>query len=293
MSGIQKFNENSTVKKFKENIKQLTDEINQLSEPISLSDSLLTKRQIAKRILIYSTDEPMEEEDAHLIIYGKLLYDKDNKLIEDDNKYPECVDKDNALKEDHTIYRDYVNDVQNKGMESYKKIINMGKDLKTLSTYTTLKSLFTSIEIVVAGIPILGTATIPSTLSSIATLVQNLQQTINSIKDISKYIEDLKYLLYIIKEDSIEKVFNPINTIILSIIGVIKIINGIKEKIDKITDFLGDSKDNMQKLKEKSLKEIEKDNELSDEQKQEEKRKVEENFYTILNDIENLPSYQI
>ena len=264
-----------------------------MSEPISLSDSLLTKRQIAKRILIYSTDEPMEEEDAHLIIYGKLLYDKDNKLIEDDNKYPECVDKDNALKEDHTIYRDYVNDVQNKGMESYKKIINMGKDLKTLSTYTTLKSAFTSIEIVVAGIPILGTATIPSTLSSIATLVQNLQQTINSIKDISKYIEDLKYLLYIIKEDSIEKVFNPINTIILSIIGVIKIINGIKEKIDKITDFLGDSKDNMQKLKEKSLKEIEKDNELSDEQKQEEKRKVEENFYTILNDIENLPPYQI
>jgi hypothetical protein len=293
MGSLKNLKDKQVIKEFNQNIKGLKVAIDDLSTPlgidIGIDNYVMTERQIAKNIMINSSDAPMSEEDAHLVVYGKLMYDNNGKLVDNEITNPECVDKDKAISDDHPILKDGVSDVKNKSLNSHKKIMSLGKDMGEHSKYLTMKTLFTSTEMVTSTIPVVGTVTIPSTLSSIVTLIQNLNILMGFIKDISLYLDDLKYLTYVIQEDALEAVFNPINGSIKTITNIINLINDVKDKLEKFTKFIGGSKDKMKKLKKDAIKNINKDDELTDDEKEMKIIETENQFEDLIKEVENLP----
>jgi len=120
MSGIQDLT--SSITKLDKQIHTLGTNINTLSSVSATKPkyALMTKRQIAKRIIMMGGDimgsipipnpptppplpggvpsppKPnlqMDEKTAHLTVYGKFLYGPDGKLIDNEELFPDCVAK--------------------------------------------------------------------------------------------------------------------------------------------------------------------------------------------------------
>ena len=89
------------------NIDELTEiihKLNEKSKPIDITIHLMTKRQIAKKIM-ETADPNADKKTIHIIVYGKYLTGATGKVIDDEVKYPECVDNKRAIKFSHPIFK--------------------------------------------------------------------------------------------------------------------------------------------------------------------------------------------
>ena len=131
--------------------------------PIKIEDLILTDLQIAKKMLMknlasststkenpdiksFNSEEDIEE-DAHLIIYGKLMLQTEgdypnkypapggnlsNIYVDNEVKYPECVDKQNGLPKDHPQkewIKDTIKKIKDAILQLGVKILDLGKEI--------------------------------------------------------------------------------------------------------------------------------------------------------------------
>jgi len=114
-----------------------------------IEPQLLTPRRIAKKIMITTCGivpgvggipsvPKIDEKTAHLAIYGKLMYDSDGQLIDDEVKHPECVNKIKFKKNDSTDNSDdndiypMKDKVKNMKLEVQNAIKAFGKKMEDL-----------------------------------------------------------------------------------------------------------------------------------------------------------------
>lgn len=279
-------NLNKEIKDLKENVDKLIN-----VGGINLPDFFLTDRQIVKKMMLLNQTPPVSEEDAHMVVYGKLLYDG-NKLVDNEVLHPECVDPDRAMDINHTIIKDSVYDMKNKVKNSFNTLKDKVKELKDDLKNLSLKSVFVSAELAVTAVPIVGTATIPSAISSIFTLLYTINTIVHKISSLVPILDEFKYLDYVmdLSRSDITTVLQPITILLSTINSILEGINPIYIAIGVLTvtmnKIIGDSDKKMEKMKEKAKKDIDKDD-LTDDEKEQQKKELDEQFALMKTEMNN------
>lgn len=233
--------------------KQLTDAIWN-----AIQSKLLTERQIAKKMLLISTQalqEPMTEEDAQLFIYGKVYY-KNGKLFDNDKEDPACV----AQPDDD----DYVPPIDIENNPMIKKIKTMINDLKESLKQLGIKlgeflfALPNAIAtIAVSLVALVSSAVILPFGSGIPTALSAVQTMVATIKELQAKTSALLPLLAILDTVALilpkeaQAVIAQVNVVYIFVQGILSILNTILGSLSKILGKIGAAKKKMdeQKLK--------------------------------------------
>jgi hypothetical protein len=225
---------NKTIYNFKKiTIPPVVDPLyNMVDEP----DFFMTDRQAAKKMMMESGDEPgvgnervskVDEETAHLAVYGKLLYDN-NKLVDDEIKYPECVDLDYAMKTDSPL----IEKIKNMKIESKNAIKGLCVKKTELTEDTTKAGLEISLAIP-ASIdaitcfpkpqPSLALSTVLSVLSSVSKLQSKVLELI-------PYLPPLLFLINLLPVSKATKVISLVLILISALVVIISTIEAVTVK---------------------------------------------------------------
>lgn len=205
-----------------------------------IEEKLLTKRQIAKKILMIATPE-MTAENAQLFIYGKLYY-KNGVLFDDDVADPSCVSKPTdhkyypPLSETHPISKQI-----DKWIKELKDSLNqlgiklgefIGLIADTIETIVlALTSLVSSLVILPFGA---GMPTALTAVKSMMIAIKNLQAKIG---EIFPFLSSFDILGYLLETTILEGVLLTINGILSTIKTIIDSITSIFGILDVITSL--------------------------------------------------------
>jgi hypothetical protein len=212
---------------------------------------LLTERQVAKKMLMIQGSKfnpPLAEEDAQLIIYGKVYY-KGGKLYDNDVKDPACVAKPGD--EDYQPPIDENNPM-------WQKIVQMAKDLKegleqlgiklgefVLSLPAAIAVIAVSLVALVSSVTIMPFgAGIPTALSAVQTMmatIKQLQAKTSELLPLLAIIDVIGLLL----PKSAQIVIAQINVIFVLLTTIIASLTAIIGLLGKITSKLSKSKKKM------------------------------------------------
>jgi len=107
----------TNIENLRENIFELNKDETAMKMP---TIKWLSTRQIAKKILIRVTPDPVTENDIHKIVYGKAPIYKDGKLMDNEDTFPECVNTDRAMDLKHPIIKIQIPDL----LKGVKQAIN-------------------------------------------------------------------------------------------------------------------------------------------------------------------------
>lgn len=222
----------------------------------SIKKKLLTERQIAKKMLLMSTQalqEPMSEEDAQLFIYGKVYY-KNGKLYDNDAEDPACV----AQPDDD----DYVPPIDIENNPMIKKIKTMINDLKESLKQLGIKlgeflfALPNAIAtIAVSLVALVSSAVILPFGSGIPTALSAVQTMVATIKELQSKTSALLPLLAILDTVALflpkeaQAIIAQINVVYVFVQGILSILNTILGSLNKILSKLGAAKKKMDEQK--------------------------------------------
>lgn len=222
----------SQIQDLTDNIDELTEVIHKLNEtvkPLDITIHLMTKRQIAKKMMsVALPDSPPDR--IHFIVYGKELRGANGKLIDDEKKYPECVDHKRAIKFTHSIFK-----------EIDKMIKDVKNSIRSLNNkLTTLKS-----EFVLAGKQIgFGVATIsaaptllppgtglPVGINAAQSIIATINNLSAKVMEIIPILGPLINIPLLIIETAINIVLAAVNAILVALILVIGTIAELRKMI--------------------------------------------------------------
>jgi hypothetical protein len=209
---------------------------------------LLTQRQVAKKMLMIQGSKfspPLAEEDAQLMIYGKVYY-KGGKLYDNDVKDPACVAQPND--EDYQPPIDENNPM-------WQKINQMIKDLKNgllqlgiklgefvLALPTAIITIAVSLVALVSSITILPFgAGIPTALSAVQTMlatIKQLQAKTSELLPLLAIIDTIALLL----PASAQIVIAQINVIFVLLTTIIAGLTALLGLLGKVTSKLSKTK---------------------------------------------------
>lgn len=224
----------------------------------SIKSKILTERQIAKKMLLLSTQHlevPMTEEDAQLFVYGKIYY-KDGKLYDNDKVDPACVAQPDD--DDYTPPLDLDNNpmIQNikktiKGLkESLEQLgIKLGEFLFALPN--AIATIAVSLVALVSSAVILPFGSgIPTALSAVQTMVATIKELQAKTSALIPLLAILDVIALILPKDA-QGIIAQINIIFVFISGIMATLLTILGLLDKIIGKLGAAKKKMdeQKLK--------------------------------------------
>jgi len=253
------------------NIQTLNDKINGLDfsatnvikiPNIDIKSHFMTDRQVAKKLLMMSdstisniqTSFPgdlqspsniipkYDEETAHLIVYGKLEYDNNGKLIDNEKVYPSCVDynKSKTYPYGKAMPDTYMADTLISKVKNMKK--ELGKAVKQL--IIVLKDIAKEIGQVKEEIkwlaPAIGDALAPTSPKPMVakTLVQSVLTSIMRLQSkllpILTLLEPLKLVSIVIRDESMESVVGSVNGLINSANMIIDLVTPITGKLTVI-----------------------------------------------------------
>lgn len=209
-----------------------------------IKPKLLSPRQVTKKFLMMqgqAFDPPLAEEDAQLIVYGKIYY-KNGKLYDNDVKDPSCVAKPGD--------KDYQPPVD-KNHPMWKKVEQMIKDLKDGLIQLGIKLgefLFALpnaiITIAVSLVALVSSAIIfppgagiPTALSAVQTMmatIKELQSKTAAILPLLAIVDTIGLLLP--KESQaiiaqVNVIFGIIFTIIASLLAIVGLLGKIVSKL--------------------------------------------------------------
>lgn len=221
------------------NLKKITTPpvVDPLYSMVDEPNFFMTDRQVAKKMMMESGDEPgvgnervskVDEETAHFAVYGKLMYDSNNKLIDDEIKYPECVDLDYAMKTDSPL----IEKVKIMKTESKNAIKGLCVKKAELTEDTTKAGLEISLA-VPASIdaitcfpkpqPSLALSTVLSVLSSVSKLQSKVLELI-------PYLPPLLYLINLLPASKVTKIINLVLILISALVIIISTIEAVTVK---------------------------------------------------------------
>lgn len=212
---------------------------------------LLTERQVAKKLLMIqgaSFSPPLAEEDAQLMIYGKVYY-KNGKLFDNDKKDPACI----SMPGDE----DYQPPID-KNSPMWQKIVQMVKDLKdgllqlgiklaefTFALPAAIAVIAVSLVALVSSAVIMPFgAGIPTALSAVQTMmatIKNLQAKTAEFLPLLALVDIIGLLL----PSSAQMVIAQINVIFALLTTIIAGLTAIIGLLGKIVGKLSKSKKKM------------------------------------------------
>ena len=228
----------------------LGNKINSLSSasiPPPPSFNFLSDRQIAKRIIMAggnrlgSSEVQVDEKIAHLTVYGKLLFDTNGRLIEDNIRFPECLAKSgegeggiNFMADTSPMLEDIKNmknefniaiaGLRIKGGEIFQAFIDM--NIQLVLAVTTLASCVTIMP------PGSGLPTAVSTIKAIPAAFLSFQ---TRLIQIIPFLKPLSYVTVLVGEqanalisalDSILLIFKTPFEIIDTVLGLVTALAG-------------------------------------------------------------------
>lgn len=193
------------------------------TKPLDLTKYMLTNRQMIKKIMESASSDNSDEEKKriHIIVYGKYEVDGNGKLVDDEDKYPWCVDHDRSIKLTHPLF---------------KEVKKMWKELKTSFRMIGIKRdqlkesfKFAGKQIENASLVAADAAAPPSpkikvgiaAVQSVVTAIQDLQYKVLEILPILGPLINIPLLIVEAAIDIILSVVNGILTILIAIIGTI------------------------------------------------------------------------
>lgn len=191
---------------------------------------ILTKRQIAKKFLILSSQKfnpPMSEDDAQLFIYGKVYY-KDGKLFDNDKADPACVaqpgDEDYQPPidiENHPlcqkiqkIIKDFKDSLKQFGAKLGEFIVSIPKI--TITIATSLIAMVSSAIILPFG------SGLPAALTAVQTMMATIAELQSKIAVFLPFIEPIVEGVGLI----FDKVGQMIVSLLTTIFGAVSTITG-------------------------------------------------------------------
>lgn len=222
----------------------------QLIEP-----NLLTPRQVAKKILILQGqkyNKPILEEDAQLIIYGKVYY-KNGKLYDNDKKDPACVakpgDEDyvDPIDEDHPIWKNIIE--MTKGLKD--KLIQLGIKLGEFlfAIPQTIITIATSLIALVSSAIILPFGSgLPAAITAVMTMVATIKELQAKTAALLPLIGVVDAISLLLPKEA-QAIVVQINIVYGILLGIITALSEILGLLGKVTSLLNKSKDKMDNQK--------------------------------------------
>ncbi len=242
----------SQIDDLQSNIEELQEAIMSLNEPagtikINWEDYFMTPRQIAKKIALVSsitqTDSagneiPVDEKSIHISIYGKYLVGSNGDVVDNEIKYPECVDKNRGMSDNHPTMKD--------------KIPNMKKDIK--NSFRILKIKTTQLEEatkLASKQIVAGTAAAASALvllpigSGLPTAIPALQSIVVAINNLQKSVLEIIPLLgplvnvpLVVGAAFLDTVLGLVNAVLIAITALLKVIDTVRTAVAPIIKLI-------------------------------------------------------
>lgn len=211
------------------------------TKPLDLTKYMLTNRQMIKKMMEAASPDKSEEvkKRIHIIVYGKYEVDGNGKLVDNEDKYPWCVDDKRSIKLTHPLF---------------KEVKKMWKELKTSFRMIGIKRdqlkeafKFAGKQIDNAGLVAADAAAPPSpkikvgiaAVQGVVTAIQDLQYKVLEILPILGPLINIPLLIVEAAIDIILSVVNGILTILIAIIGTIATLKNTIMPIIKGLQALG------------------------------------------------------
>lgn len=210
---------------------------------------LLTKRQIAKKFLLLSTQScsiPMTEEDAQLFIYGKIYY-KDGKLYDNDIKDPSCVAKPGddeyqpPIDKNHPLWqkiekmiKDFIDALNQLGVKLGEFIVAIPAIIITIAT--------SLIALVSAAIILPFGAGLPTALTTVQTMMAAIKELQAKISQFLPCLDPIIEGIGAILGNIGQVIVSLINTIFGAINKIVGLITGVLGLLSPVTDLLSAKK---------------------------------------------------
>lgn len=213
---------------------------------------ILSKRQIAKKMLILSTKStpyPMSEEDAQLFIYGKVYYE--NGVLFDKDKNDDnspCVAKPGD--------EDYQPPIDLKNHNLIIKIEKMIKDFKDgikqfgaklgeflLQIPAAIAVIITSITALISSVMILPFGSgLPSALTAVQTMIATIKELQAKISTFLPFLEPITEAIGLLLDKAGQVIIGAINTVFGIATKITGLISGILGSLTAVTSIFAAKK---------------------------------------------------
>lgn len=205
---------------------------------------LLSERQIMKKVILMSSQSfpiPITEEDAQLIVYGKIYY-RDGKLYDNDNEDDICVSKpgdedyEPPIDQNHPLWKKTIGQIEDLKNSLEQLGIKLGEFMfaqpnAIANMVISLVALASSVTILPFG------AGLPTALSAVQTMMKTIKDLQAKTAEILPLLVPLD-MLGLILPKSAQAVIAQVNIIIALYLGVLTAITAILGILDNITKKL-------------------------------------------------------
>jgi hypothetical protein len=173
------------------------------------------------------------EEEAHLIVYGKIMRDANGKIIDNEKLYPECVEYNLGMPKIHptlTEVKKYVN----LATKAIKMIGIKEQDLLDDIMQAAI-SIPANITAMVSAVAIMPPGSgLPVAFAAFQSMVATIMGLTAKITDIVNILPDLEYVPLVLPKEIVDAVLIPVNVILTAL-------NTIMGTIDTVTSLIPSS----------------------------------------------------
>jgi hypothetical protein len=219
-----------------------------------IKPKLLTERQIEKKIILMqgqSSQIPIDEERAQLIVYGKTYY-KDGILFDNDAEDPSCVsqpsddDYEPPIDENHPLWKKIVGMLDEIKDSLLQLGIKLGEFI--VAQPQAIAVMATSIIALVSSVVILPFGSgLPAALTAVQTMMSTIQSLQAKTSEILPLLVIMDYIGLILPKNA-QSVISQINVIISIYMGVLAALTVILGILDSIISKLKKAKSDMENI---------------------------------------------
>jgi len=237
-------------------INTINETVNGIEQPtIDIKQFFMTNRQIMKKIIMVggnmsgipdtgAADIQIDEESAHMLVYGKLMIDEAGNLVDDEITFPECVHEKTKTKDSHPMKMW----IKNKKLEvsiAFDQLKSKGPEIKNATIQLTNEVAASFITLASSPVILPSGAGMPVALSALQGILSALQAYQTKIIQILPLLEPLTFVAILIPLNVIDTVIGMIN-IFLSIINTaLAAVAGILSIVDFLKNTLTSAKETM------------------------------------------------
>jgi hypothetical protein len=240
------------IKQLEINIDTLSEVILKLNEPtnslkIDWSTTFLTPRQVAKKIMIFGapiindgTNQtiPTDEKAIHMVVYGKYLLDGKGKLVDNEIKFPDCVNKDRGMSLSHPMFTEKIKNMI-KELKTSIRILNIKKIALKEAFELAGKQIVAGVAAAVSALTLLPFgAGLPTAIPALQSIVTAINTLMSTILEILPVLGPLVNIPLVIAEGALNGIFALVNGTLVILIGILDLIAGLKKTIGPIVKLI-------------------------------------------------------
>lgn len=240
------------MKELESNIDALSEVIIKLNEPtgvlkIDWTTTFLTPRQTAKKIMMFGapiiTDGigqtiPPDEKSIHMVVYGKYLLDGNGVLVDNEIKFPDCVDKDRGMSITHPMFTEKIKNMM-KDLKKSIRILNIKKIALKEAFVLAGKQIIAGVAAAISALTLLPFgAGLPTAIPALQSIVTAITTLMTSIMEILPILGPLVNIPLVIASGALTGIFAMVNGALILLIGILDLIATLKQLIGPIVKLI-------------------------------------------------------